>query len=85
MKRPGEGAMPAKGTWGPAMAAAGLPGTVTTGAGARRDGKNAMGDSGLGCGSFPKCTLLPRLVQPDVSHPARLARFPGLGCKNSLG
>lgn len=52
---------------------------------ARRDGENAARNGGLGWGSFPKSTLLLRLVQPGVSHLARLARFPGLGCKNSLG
>lgn len=77
--------MPAEGTWGLATAAAGVPVAIATGTGARRDGENATCDGGLGCGSFPKCTLLPRLVQPDVSHLACLARFPGLGCKNSLG
>jgi len=85
MKRLGEGATPAEGTWGWAAAAAGVPGAIATGTGARRDGRNAVCDGGLGHGSFPKCTSLPRLVQPDVSHLARLARFPGLGCKNSLG
>lgn len=35
------------------------------------------------CDSFPKCTFLQRLVQPDVSHLSHLARFSGLGCKNN--
>lgn len=38
----------------------------------------------LKCVSLPKCTFLQRLVQPDVSHLSRLARFSGLGCKNSI-
>lgn len=30
----------AKGTWGPATAAAGAPGAIASGTGARRDGEN---------------------------------------------
>lgn len=68
------GSVWAQGTWGPATAGGPL-GPVPLAQGKERWGE---------CASFPKCTFLRGLVQPDVSHLSRLARFSGLGCKNSL-